>query len=244
MNQDSALRVAQLYLRKASLEDLPAGLQEEADRVVSSQVSKYLREMKTAYRRMYNAQKYGGKVFEDLVAAVVPNYDPDRGDFFPNLDPEWVPYVGRVDFDREQLPDVKKAVLRAFQKALSDLFGEPLGMSSEFRWDTETDEKFRFLNRWYDVRAAKQFLVRRPRVVEALSLDGIKGLAARALGMNPETDTVDVRLPVLVVLTPQGNLLPIDGWNRIRKALASGLSEVPAVFLNASESKRVTLDVG
>jgi hypothetical protein len=75
-----------------------------------------------------------------------------------------------------------------------------------------------------------------------MALEGLNGLAGRTLGMNPDSSAVDLRLPILVVTTPSGNLLPIDGWNRIRKALASNAEDVPAVFFNAAETRRVALN--
>lgn len=220
---------------------LPPGLQQELEKEVSSVVSKTFKDGKSLYRRMYNTQKFTGKAFENVLDQVIPNYDINTGDFSSNLDPDWVPYIGRVDFDRQLLPDVKLAAQSALGKALNDIFGENLGLSSKFHWDTETEEQFWFLSHSFDVREAKRIIASKPRVVSPLSLEGIEGWANRVRGMNPDTNTVDIKFPVIVAMTQKGNSIPIDGWNRIRKAISNGLTEVPAVFLNSSESKKVRL---
>ena len=154
-------------------------------------------------------------------------------------DPEWTPYVGDYDFDRSEMPAVREAIRAELLAQLNGLYGEPVGMSSAFRWDTTTEERFFFADSEYDVRRAKELIVARPRVVEQLDVSSIAGFASRVLGMNPSQDAVDLRFPVLVALTRRGTPIPIDGWNRIRKSIATGSVTVPAVFLNARESKLV-----
>lgn len=228
-------KVASLYL--ASLDP---GLAEAVKSEIRRSMLKYLREMKAPYRKMYNAQKVDGKVFESILETSIPNYEALMGGGV-GLDSGWVPYVGNVNFDRGDLPAVREMARQAVFDVLSELFGEALGMSSAFRWDTETAEEFWFLTRGYDVRAAKRIIVSRPRVVESLEVEPVKGIAFRTQGMNPDSASVDIKFPVLVVTTAGGNYLPIDGWNRIRKAIRQGEAVVPAVFLNASESKKITL---
>ncbi len=228
-------RVARSYM--ASVD---AALEPEVSRAVRDHMLKYLREMKTAYRRMYNAQKVEGKVFESILDMVIPNYE-GLANGGVGLDPTWVPYVGNVEFDRVDLPLVREMVRKSIMDTLNELYGQSMGMSSSFRWDTETEEEYWFLTHGFDVREAKRILTSRPRVVEALELEGVKGMASRSHGMNPDDSTVDIRFPVLVATTKGGNFLPIDGWNRIRKAIRQGETTVPAVFLNASESKKIAL---
>ena len=230
----SVHRVARRFLVSS---DLGAEVHTEVRRFMN----RALPVMKALYRRMHNAQKVDGKVFEDTVGGVVPGYDPATGGWGGWMAAEFQPYVGRVDFTPDQLPQVREMVRAAMGVVLGELFGVALGMSSSFRWDTETAEEFWIFNQGYDVRAAKRLIVARPRVVEALSLEGLKGLSGRTTGMNPDADSVDLRFPVLVATTPRGLLLPIDGWNRIRKAFREDLTEVPAVILNASETRKVSL---
>lgn len=227
-------RVARSYM--ASVD---AALEPEVSRAVRDHMLKYLREMKTAYRRMYNSQKVEGRVFESLLEGSIPNYEAlTRGG--EGLDPSWIPYVGNADYPREDLPLVRELARKAVFSVLNELFGDAVGMSSSYHWDTETEEEFWFLTHGYDVREAKRIIVSRPRVVETLGVDTFRGMASRTLGMNPEDASVDLRLPVLVATTKGGNYLPIDGWNRIRKALRQGDMTVPAVFLNATETKRIS----
>jgi len=141
-------RVARSYM--ASVD---AALEPEVSRAVRDHMLKYLREMKAAYRKMYNSQKVDGKVFESILENTIPNYEFLMAGGV-GLDPDWVPYVGDVSFDRGDFPAVREMARQAVFDVLSELFGEVLGMSSAFRWDTETAEEFWFLTRGYDVRAA------------------------------------------------------------------------------------------
>lgn len=223
------------------LQALSPDFRERLRGVVSQKVMETIGVMGSVYKRIHNAQKVGGKTFENFLEDLIPHYDPRVGGFGDWVDPSWVPHIGPVEFEREDLEEVKKLVRDLLLQVLEEHYGESLGMSSAFRWDTETEEVFSFLLHSWDVRQAKRIIVARPRVVVAFSLEGLAGVASRVLGMNPSQDSVDFRLPIVVVTTPQGNYLPIDGWNRIRKALLQGLTEVPSVLLNASESRKVTL---
>lgn len=115
----------------------------------------------------------------------------------------------------------------------------PERSSREVTWHTEAEERYTFLTAGWDVRAAKRLIVAKPRPVKTLSLEGTAGLAAQHNGESPDPTTVDLAVPLVVVTTPAGHALPIDGWNRIRKALAEGRTELPAVFLTKAESQRV-----
>mgnify|MGYP000882141868 CR=1 FL=1 len=218
---------------------LRASLQSAVRAAVKKEISENLRWAGSTYRTWYNRQVVGGKVFEQTVANLVPNYDPGTGQISDRADPEWTPYVGDYDFDRSEMPAVREAIRAELLAQLNGLYGEPVGMSSAFRWDTTTEERFFFADSEYDVRRAKELIVARPRVVEQLDVSSIAGFASRVLGMNPSQDAVDLRFPVLVALTRRGTPIPIDGWNRIRKSIATGSVTVPAVFLNARESKLV-----
>jgi hypothetical protein len=231
-----------LRVARRRLATLDSRLEDEILEKVREVFSKTFREMKTFYRRWFNTQKVEGKAFEGFLEQVLPQYDASTRTFYGDLDSTWIPYVGGVEFAREDLSEVRELVRHAVFEVLAEYYGEPLGMSNAFHWDTETEEEFWILGRGYDVRAAKRILVARPRVVERMALEGLNGLAGRTLGMNPDSSAVDLRLPILVVTTPSGNLLPIDGWNRIRKALASNAEDVPAVFFNAAETRRVALN--
>lgn len=218
---------------------LRASLESEVQAAVKKWVSQNFKWMKAFYRTWYNRQRVGGEVFEKVVADLVPGYDPETGSISGHTDPAWTPYVGNYDFDRSEVPVVREQIRFRLLAELNDLYGQPVGMSSSFRWDTTTEERFFFGPMEFDVRRAKELIVARPRVVESLDVAEVAGFSSRVRGMNPSGDSVDVRFPVVVALTVRGTPVPIDGWNRIRKSIAAGDTVVPAVFLNARESKLV-----
>ncbi len=106
-------------------------------------------------------------------------------------------------------------------------------------------EEFHFGKHTYDITAAKFILSKKPRPIKPLVLadfaskvgrKGAPGLIRidwrKALKTN--TDTT----PVIVVQV-DGELLPIDGWHRIAKALSSGVETLPCVLLTVAETKKV-----
>lgn len=117
-------------------------------------------------------------------------------------------------------------------------------MSTFTDWDTETFEHFIFLSATYDVRAAKRILAKKPRESVGMNPSDLAAFAGAIGGEGPDPAKVNLEVPVILVTRKvpgkKGEVynLPIDGWNRIRKALASGVAEIPAVILTLSESKK------
>jgi hypothetical protein len=131
-------------------------------------------------------------------------------------------------------------------------------------WNTEEEESFRFLQAAWDVRAAKRLLAAKKNVkVEKTSVEDCKQLLqistpngkggfTMTLGVRVDWERVEIDLtsaepkidlsvPLIFVQTPQGNVLPIDGYHRIAKAYKLGLKELPAVMLSKKDSKAVQL---
>ena len=130
-------------------------------------------------------------------------------------------------------------------------------------WNTEQEEVFTFIRTQWDVRQAKRLLasknikVHTTDVAECAKLLGGsrpngKGGFTITMGVSvdwPRVETdltkpeaeqeIDLTIPVIFVQTPQGNILPIDGYHRIAKANKLGLKELPAVMLSKKDSLAV-----
>lgn len=121
-------------------------------------------------------------------------------------------------------------------------------MSDEIHWSYHS-EFFTFLFKTWDVAAAKAIIREEPRVVECIDVSDL----AKFIGTSTRVgvlisrervendDRIDLMVPLVAVVTPKGNGLVIDGWHRVAKAVALGVSTLPVVWLNAGESARVRL---
>jgi hypothetical protein len=122
-----------------------------------------------------------------------------------------------------------------------------MATSKDFTWN-ETEETFQLMTRVWDVKAAKRFIAtKRARPVYMIpvsslsSLVGQPGKLSIAVTVDWEAaKTADVSIP-LVLLSSESGHLPIDGYHRIARAVLDGLTELPAVVLNSTETKKVRL---
>lgn len=120
--------------------------------------------------------------------------------------------------------------------------------TSDYQWDTETFEEFYFLMHGWDVRAAKAIIAKRaqskkPHVVDFMLVEDVAGFSA-LIGHQENAEVLkdpDLSIPIIIVHTPQGHLIPIDGWRRIRKARKEGVKTLLCVVLTKTESKRVKI---
>lgn len=119
-------------------------------------------------------------------------------------------------------------------------------MSSDFEWDIERSEQALDAGTMcaYDIRAAKEVLVRAPRPVETVSLEGERReffseqLDDVGFRHNADWDKVDPDVPVIFA-TEGGLRLPIDGRHRLAKALREGRPSFPAVTLTEEETQAI-----
>lgn len=107
-------------------------------------------------------------------------------------------------------------------------------------------EVFRILAAAFDVDAAKRTLARAPR--ESVKLD-VAGAAALVgppgrpgvIRVDPaRVAGADLSVP-LIVATVRGELLVVDGWHRVAKASAAGVTELDGFVLDESETEAVRL---
>lgn len=102
------------------------------------------------------------------------------------------------------------------------------------RMDSSRVEFFQMLAWRWDVTAAKKLTQGRTPDgrIEPSEWAGMLRLVA----INAEHATqVDLSEPLIVAPVPNGGLLIIDGWHRLRKALDTGVPELFAVVLTAEE---------
>lgn len=91
-------------------------------------------------------------------------------------------------------------------------------------------------NSW-NVNEAKRILIATPRKSHMLQVADWKGICDLA---DPKDDgvAVDLAVPVICIRFGRG-YLPIDGWNRIREALRTGITDLPCVRLTLKEARKI-----
>ena len=130
--------------------------------------------------------------------------------------------------------------------------------SSDFEWKMER-EYFRFFSRGYDVKKAKEIIVKTPREVNVMGLSGVKNMVKRpqrdekgqitsfSLGISVDWDRIDstteidLDFPTILANHGNGDYWPIDGWHRIAKAVDMGQESLPVVVLSEEETKQVSI---
>lgn len=115
--------------------------------------------------------------------------------------------------------------------------------SSGVAWRCTEYERFCFLGRVFDVRAAKRLIdcarrsVLSVKVAQAATLLGVIRIDEELVGK------ADPNVPIILgTFSAEGEgdcYMPIDGWHRIKRAAADGLDSIPAVLLTADETRRV-----
>lgn len=124
-------------------------------------------------------------------------------------------------------------------------------VSAGNRWQTITDseldlneyEDFSYGGRVWDVRKAKRILYQNPRPKAMFPVNSVKSYIDHGL-INTGRNYEDANLSIpLILISSKGDdvsgQFPIDGWHRIRKALESGVNELPAYVLTEDESKEI-----
>lgn len=94
----------------------------------------------------------------------------------------------------------------------------------------------------FDVNIAKDILIQTARPNSLVKMADLKSLAGFI--STEETDKeINLNVPLIIAqfTTADGHqqVLPIDGWHRIKKAIKDGLETLPCVVLTARETKRV-----
>lgn len=131
--------------------------------------------------------------------------------------------------------------------------------SSDFSWRLE-EEYFHFVSRRYNVKKAKEIIVKTPREVDVMGLSGVANMVQRPKrneqgqivsfsigGISVDwdridtTNEIDLDFPTILANHGNGDYLPIDGWHRIAKAVDMGQESLPVVVLSEEETKQVSI---
>jgi len=101
------------------------------------------------------------------------------------------------------------------------------------------NEMFTLLGWAWDVDLATRLARRHPiRPAAIRTLTGVMGLIridpAHAAGADLAKPLLMVPLPCA---PPPANLLVIDGWHRIHRALELGMTELPGIFLDPGDER-------
>lgn len=114
-------------------------------------------------------------------------------------------------------------------------------------WDATTrNERFAFQLGEWSVTAAKLILATSPREAVLVDVAPLAGLAA-LVDEHAKRMDVDLNFPLIVgtIAVARGGLRPtplvIDGWARVRAALAAGVGQLRAFVLTEGETSGVRL---
>ena len=111
--------------------------------------------------------------------------------------------------------------------------------SADFVWTSNRRETFLLLDTEFDVNRAKEFIAAKPRRIASLAVADWRGVAEMIEYREPRAE-LDLSVPCILAAVGEA-FLPIDGWHRIRTALANGVSSIPAVKLTKRETKLALL---
>lgn len=112
-------------------------------------------------------------------------------------------------------------------------------MTWDGTWNVDEAETFNFNCGSYDVQKAKLILAAKPaREVIQLEVAGYAAMVKMIAELK--ATNVDLAVPLILVKISDG-YLPIDGWNRIAKAINDGVNSLPAVVLTKEERNHVRM---
>jgi hypothetical protein len=124
--------------------------------------------------------------------------------------------------------------------------------SADFTWH-DVDEDFRFVTAWFDIRKAKKIIRENPREVQQIDVtaafnligdppnpDGTPGRIVMGVSVYWDkalSDVTDLSIPIIVgeLNTEWAEHLILDGYHRLAKAKAQGITMLPCVMLTRTE---------
>ena len=109
--------------------------------------------------------------------------------------------------------------------------------SSDWIWKP-TGEDFDLAGHIFNVDKAKRLITKSPRSVEPIRVEDFAPylvdeiVRVRAAGSKK----YQLDVPVIVGTMKSGRRILLDGWHRLRKAMDTGIAELPAVILTHEET--------
>lgn len=109
--------------------------------------------------------------------------------------------------------------------------------------DLKTSETFYYGGRSWDVLEAKRIIHKNPRSKVSFNVSSVKTYIVQGfINTNNKYMEADLNIPIILASTrgkDASGQFPIDGWHRIRKALETGVKEIPSYVLTPEESKEI-----
>jgi hypothetical protein len=125
-------------------------------------------------------------------------------------------------------------------------------ISSEIKWNTDTEEWFSLLGRCWDITKAKLIIINEPREIVQIDPDAFEPLIGGETSSGTirmvisidrskiHSEDIDLSVPVIIVETDHGDHMLIDGWHRLAKALHLK-QKLTAVILSPAENKKISV---
>ena len=124
----------------------------------------------------------------------------------------------------------------------------PGKMSNEYSWDLKRLEQTQEVLERFDIRAAKELLVKEPRRVELVRItsevEGFFRVILKEVRLRDNTDwtQIDIGLPVIFGMESEtGRLFTIDGRHRLARALELKVEWLPIITLTAEETAQIRI---
>lgn len=113
-------------------------------------------------------------------------------------------------------------------------------LSSEWTWRPDLQD-FEFAGHFFNLDKAKRLIILHPRPIEMISVEEYGAMLTDQIIRVKAASSTKYKLdvPIIVGTLKSGRRLVMDGWHRLRKALDSGVRELPAVILTGEETIRV-----
>ena len=113
-------------------------------------------------------------------------------------------------------------------------------LSSEWTWRPDLQD-FEFAGHFFNLDKAKRLIILHPRPIEMISVEEYGAMLTDQIIRVKAASSTKYKLdvPIIVGTLKSGSRLVMDGWHRLRKALDSGVRELPAVILTGEETIRV-----
>ena len=184
----------------------------------------------------------GGKkkpVKSEAKPQVLPGINAPRGDLpLPGINVPKTERFGPVKGGKV----VKPTVSPVKHKPVS-VSQKPKSEGQKGRWGEISplkieEEQFTYGTRNWDIQKAKQIIQDSPRNVEIFDVEGGKYFIKHGLIQVKKSisEKADLSAPLIAMQGKDGQWMVIDGWHRIKKALDSGVKELPMYKLTESES--------
>lgn len=113
--------------------------------------------------------------------------------------------------------------------------------SSNFEWKQVQHEHFDHGDYSFDVNKAKRIIEKNPRPVYFISVESLKKASKETAIDRTLSKNVKLDIPIIMITLDGDELLCIDGYHRIRKAIRNKIEKLMCVILDKKETLQILM---